>query len=97
MLKLITLIGLILLEAFTTVMSGCSKESVLKLKVAVYRLDAVLGDARAQFKLARAYDKIEGVECVKLDYEEATRWYRKSAEQGYAKAQYNLGVAYFFW
>ena len=28
------------------------------------------------------------------DYAEALRWYRKAAEQGYAKAQYNLGLMY---
>ena len=28
------------------------------------------------------------------DYGEAVRWYRKAAAQGYASAQYNLGVSY---
>ena len=28
------------------------------------------------------------------DYVEALKWYRKAAEQGYAKAQYNLGLMY---
>ena len=28
------------------------------------------------------------------DYAEAVKWYRKAAEQGYARAQYNLGVCY---
>ncbi|MDC1308230.1 sel1 repeat family protein [Pseudomonadales bacterium] len=28
------------------------------------------------------------------DYKEAVRWYRAAAEQGYAKAQYNLGLRY---
>ena len=31
---------------------------------------------------------------MKRDDAEAVRWYRKAAKQGYAKAQYNLGVAY---
>ena len=53
--KIIALIGLVLLEAFTSIMSGCSVESFLRFKVAVYRLDAELGDANAKFKLARAY------------------------------------------
>ena len=26
---------------------------------------------------------------------EAVKWYRKAADQGYAKAQYNLGVMYY--
>ena len=32
---------------------------------------------------------------VHQDYAEAFRWYRKAAEQGYAKAQFNLGVMYY--
>ena len=37
------------------------------------------------------YDKGEGVE---QDHVEAAKWYRKSAEAGYAPAQCNLGVMY---
>jgi TPR repeat protein len=37
------------------------------------------------------YDKGEG---VAKDDAEAARWYRKAAEQGYAKAQFNLGFMY---
>ena len=31
---------------------------------------------------------------VRQDYTQAVQWFRKAAEQGDAKAQYNLGVAY---
>ena len=31
---------------------------------------------------------------VPQDYKEAVKWYRLAAEQGYATAQYNLGVMY---
>ena len=31
---------------------------------------------------------------VPQDYAEAGKWYRRSAEQGYAQAQYNLGLWY---
>jgi hypothetical protein len=31
---------------------------------------------------------------VPQDYEQAAKWYTKAAEQGVAKAQYNLGVMY---
>lgn len=31
---------------------------------------------------------------VVQSYEEAVKWYSKSAEQGYARAQYNLGRCY---
>ena len=34
---------------------------------------------------------------VPLDYTEAVRWYRKAADQGYAKAEYNLGNMYSLW
>jgi tetratricopeptide (TPR) repeat protein len=33
-------------------------------------------------------------EGVRQDYTQAALWWRKAAEQGYAKAQWNLGVAY---
>ena len=91
MFKLITLIGLVLLEAFSTIKSGCSKGCVQKFNVAIDRLDAASGDACAQFRLGRAYDNGNG---VGQDKETAIRWYLQAAEQGYAKAQYNLGVSY---
>ena len=31
---------------------------------------------------------------VRQDYAQAVKWYRKAAEQGFAEAQYNLGVRY---
>jgi TPR repeat protein len=31
---------------------------------------------------------------VSKDLEAAVKWYRKSAKQGHARAQYNLGVCY---
>ena len=37
------------------------------------------------------YDNGQG---VLQDYKTAVKWYILSAEQGYAKAQYNLGVMY---
>jgi TPR repeat protein len=32
---------------------------------------------------------------VPQDHQEAVRWYRLAADQGYADAQYNLGVMYY--
>ena len=32
---------------------------------------------------------------ISQDYQEALKWYRKAAQQGFAKAQFNLGVTYF--
>ncbi|MBT5159564.1 MAG: sel1 repeat family protein, partial [Alphaproteobacteria bacterium] len=37
------------------------------------------------------YDDGQG---VTQDYKEAAKWYLKAAKQGYAKAQFNLGVKY---
>ena len=45
------------------------------------------GDARAQCELGHAYAEI-------WNTAEATRWYRKAAEQGIAEAQYALGQYY---
>ena len=44
------------------------------------------GQAEAQFWLARTYDDIND--------KEAAKWYQKSAEYGYARAQYDLAYLY---
>ena len=56
-----------------------------------YRKSAELGNAKAQFKLGRCFDRGEGVE---QNYAEAVKWYKKSAEQGDADAQNSLGNCY---
>ena len=50
---------------------------------------AITGDADAQNKLGYWYETSE------KDMASAVYWYRKSAELGYAKAQYNLGMCYY--
>ncbi len=52
---------------------------------------AKAGDANSQFNIGMLYDSGQG---VPKDHAEATRWFRKAAEQGNATAQYNIGVAY---
>lgn len=52
---------------------------------------AVMGDEKAQFVLGLMYSVGEGVE---ENDQEAIKWYRLAAEQGYADAQNNLGVMY---
>jgi hypothetical protein len=47
--------------------------------------------ARAQYNLAVAYDRGEG---LPADDKEAVTWYRRAAEQGDPHAQYNLAVMY---
>lgn len=44
----------------------------------------------AQYNLGVCYDRGNG---VTKNAEEAVKWYRKAAEQGYAKAQDSLGDA----
>ena len=45
----------------------------------------------AQINLGGMYDQGQG---VVQSFKEALVWYRKAADQGYAKAQLNLGVKY---
>ncbi len=54
------------------------------------RADA--GNAEAQFTLALQFDV--GPRGLLQDYQLATFWYRKSADQGYPRAQHDLGVRY---
>jgi TPR repeat protein len=49
--------------------------------------DAERGDPDAQSRLAEIYYRVE-------DYKSALSWFRKSAGQGYAPGEYNLGVMY---
>ena len=49
---------------------------------------AEAGDTDSEVELGLCYYKGEG---VAKDQVEAVKWYRKAAEQNYAKAQYNLG------
>ncbi|MBR2921623.1 MAG: sel1 repeat family protein [Kiritimatiellae bacterium] len=53
--------------------------------------DADLNDKSIQFYLGVMYDNGWG---VTKDDSEAVKWYRKAAEQGYARAQCNLGLMY---
>ena len=53
---------------------------------------AELGDSEAQFDLGYMYTI--GIGDFEADSAEALRWYRRSAEQGFARAQSVLGSAY---
>ena len=72
-----------------------------------YRKAAEQGNANAQFNLAVIYSLGMGTNSpislrylyllglgITQDYQEATYWYRKAAEQGFAGAQNNLGWMY---
>ncbi len=45
----------------------------------------------AQFNVGVCSDQGQG---VPKNYAEMVKWYRRSAEQGHAKAQFNIGVCY---
>jgi len=49
------------------------------------------GDAKAQYELGSYYYSGEG---VPQDYNEAVKWWKKSAEQGNADGQCGLGIIY---
>jgi len=67
--------------------------SVVSPKIAELIKKAEGGDVKAQYQLAKAY---ENGSDVSKNEEEALRWYTKSAEQGYAKAQYEVGGHYYW-
>lgn len=57
----------------------------------ILRLLAEQGHRETQFLLGIAYSSGLG---IKLDRQQAIRWYQQAAEQGHIDAQYNMGVAY---
>ncbi len=55
------------------------------------RLAAANGDPSAEFQVASRFADGKG---VKQDFDEATKWYRRSAGRGFTLAQYRLGTFY---
>src|SRR5882672_7128534 len=82
---------LLLASSVAVVQLAAQQTKAVQKPVEEVKAKAEAGDAESQVELGRRYDKGEGV--VK-DQVEAVKWYRKAAEQNYAKAQYNLGVCY---
>ena len=77
-----------MLKKLTALAMGlCLSMPAMAVDVATLTQQAENGDKNAQAKLADYYDD-------KQDYQQAFNWYQKSANQGYATAQYNLGVMY---
>ena len=66
---------------------------VLAADFATTKLKAEQGHADAQYRLALMYDYGENID---QDYAQAFKWYQKSANQWYEKAQYNLGWMFDF-
>jgi TPR repeat protein len=59
----------------------------------LYAKSAELGHPIAQYNLAMMYSNGES---VYVDYQQAVYWFRKSAQQEFAPAQYRLGEMYYF-
>ena len=59
----------------------------------LYTRAAELGNAAAQYNIAMMYSNGE---VVNVDYQQAVYWFKKSASQQFAPAQYRLGELYFF-
>ena len=62
-----------------------------RLDIAELEIRAETGEPAAQYALGRVYETGDG---VAADPASARQWIRKSAEQGYAPAQYELGGFY---
>ena len=63
-------------------------------RVAEWRKKAEAGDAKFQAMIGECYADGDRDNGISVDYAEAVKWYRKAADQGLAKAQFNLGVMY---
>jgi hypothetical protein len=68
-----------------------SEQKIMEKVKVMYITAAKQGHVYAQHSLGAMYYNSQG---IARNYKEAALWTRKSAEQGYAKAQTNLGVIY---
>ena len=59
----------------------------------LYARSAEMGHPVAQYNLAMMYSNGES---VYVDYQQAVYWFKKSAQQAFAAAQYRLGEMYYF-
>lgn len=72
--------------------TGSVMAEPLNLDLEGLKRNAAAGDRVAQYNFGVLQET--GQFGVPMDKAEAATWYRKSADQGYANAQYNLGVLY---
>jgi TPR repeat protein len=68
-------------------------EASLEEVFGLYARAAELGHPIAQYNLAMMYSNGES---VYVDYQQAVYWFKKSAQQEFAPAQYRLGEMYYF-
>ena len=86
--NLIRLVVFLALSCLSFVGEGQEKAGDAKPDLSDVRAEAEKGDAQAEFDLGVIYYDGTGVE---QDFTEATKWFRKAAEQGLAEAQFILG------
>ena len=67
-----------------------TKDSKATDDIAKLKRNAEQGDAEAQYDLGTLY--LTGYKDIKKNHEEALKWIKKAAMQGYAKAQHSIGV-----
>lgn len=67
-----------------------NNSNINNLDIKDIRSKAEKGDPESQYNMGVIY--ADGYKEIQPDIVEAIKWYTLSAEQGYAKAKYNLGV-----
>lgn len=82
--KKLVLLFSVTLITFSTI---AQEEKFSKEEVEEVIANAKAGEAEAQLVLGMCY-------YLAKDYKQAVYWYKKAAEQGFAKSQYNLGLCY---
>ena len=82
---------LLLASSFAVVQLAAQQAKADQKPIGEVKAKAESGDAESQVELGLRYAKGEG---VAKDQVEASKWYRKAAEQNYARGKYNLGVCY---
>jgi len=90
-----TLIAVALMVISASAMSAAPKASAPPPPEAFFQEQMALalkGDAAAQWRVGFSYD--QGLSGQAINKKEAVRWYRLSAEQGYANAQFYLAFSY---
>jgi uncharacterized protein len=90
--RLITLTSCLLAVAAQSALHGQESKPVAKLPIAQLQNLADSGDPAAQNELGIRYRLGNDVE---KDPAKAVPWFLKAAKQGYAKAYFNLGAAYY--
>jgi len=88
---IISIISLVLYSFILPEISLAYDDNLSSEDITALRANAQKGDPEAQFNLAEAYLKGDG---VRQSEREAARWYYKSAMQGYVEAQVAMGFAY---